>query len=156
MTALSRLEHHYLDASDALEEFVDLVAPAALDGAVVSFTGLARRRGSDGGVVEELRLDWRPGLTERSIQDIAEAAKARFDVGAVQVIHRCGNVLPGDVIVFAAAASPHRREAFLAADYLMDRLKSEAAFWKYERGPKGGRWIEPTEQDRATLARWSA
>ena len=88
-------------------------------------------------------------------QEIAEAALSRFAVNAIRVVHRCGRIRPGETIVFAAASAPHRREAFLAADYLMDRLKSEAAFWKRESGPEGGRWIEPTEQDGADRARWS-
>ena len=155
MTAITRLEHRFLDAADALDDFIETCAARGLDGAVVSFTGLVRGVTSNGPAVQALRLDWRPGLTERSMQDIAEAARARFDVSAVYVVHRCGRMAPGDVIVFVAASSPHRREAFLAADYLMDRLKSEAAFWKHESGPEGGRWIEPTEQDRAALARWS-
>lgn len=155
MAAATRLEHHFLDAADALDDFIQTCAAQGRDGAVVSFTGIARATGKDGSPVTEMRLDWRPRLTERSLQDIAEDALARFDVGAVQVVHRCGRIRPGETIVFAAASSPHRREAFLAADYLMDRLKSQAAFWKHESGPDGGRWIEPTEQDRAALARWS-
>lgn len=155
MTAEARLEHHFIDAADALDDFVRACAEHGSNGAVVSFTGLARAAARDGQTVSELRLDWRPGLTERSMQQIADDAMTRFAVSAVQVIHRCGRITPGETVVFAAASSPHRREAFLAADYLMDRLKSEAAFWKHESGPDGGRWIEPTEQDRAALARWS-
>ena len=52
----------------------------------------------------------------------------------MRVVHRCGEIAPGEPIVFAAAAAPHRRAAFEAADYLMDRLKTEAAFWKREDG----------------------
>ena len=70
------------------------------------------------------------------------------------MVHRCGEISPGETIVFVAAAAPHRREAFAAADYLMDRLKTEAAFWKRETGPAGARWIEPLDEDRAARARW--
>ncbi|MGZ9098428.1 MAG: molybdenum cofactor biosynthesis protein MoaE [Brevundimonas sp.] len=141
----------------------DLSAPAELaaflagrtgDGAVVSFTGLARGVGKDGAVVESLTLDWYPGMTERSMREIAEAAAARFPVGDLVVVHRCGEIRPGETIVFVAAAAAHRRAAFAAADYLMDRLKTEAAFWKRETGPAGVRWIEPVDEDRAALARW--
>lgn len=155
MTATIRLEHHFLDAADALDDFIDVCGAKGCDGAIVSFTGLARSVTANGAAVEELRLDWRPHLTERSLQHIADTALDRFDVSAVHVIHRCGRMAPGDIIVFVAASSPHRREAFLAADYLMDQLKTEAVFWKHESGPDGGRWIEPTEQDRAAIARWS-
>lgn len=127
----------------------------ANDGAVVSFVGLARAAGRDGGPVTALTLDWHPVLTERSMAQIAEDGETRFGVSDLLVVHRCGDVAPGEAIVFVAAAAPHRRDAFLAADYVMDRLKTEAAFWKREHGPDGDCWIEPTDNDRADLARWS-
>ena len=71
------------------------------------------------------------------------------------VVHRCGSVPAGEPIVFVAAAAPHRRVAFLAADYLMDRLKTEAVFWKREDGEHPGRWIEPTDQDHRDRDRWT-
>jgi molybdopterin synthase catalytic subunit len=151
MTLDVRLTATALSAGAELEGFI---AGRTGDGAVVSFTGLARGVGKDGSVIETLRLDWYPGMTERSMQDIAEAAAARFPVTDLIVAHRCGEITPGETIVFVATASPHRRTAFEAADYLMDRLKTEAAFWKRETGPSGTRWIEPVDEDRAALARW--
>lgn len=127
----------------------------ASDGAVVSFVGLARGVARDGGEVTALRLDWHPVMTERSILQIARDGETRFGVSDLLVVHRCGAIAPGEAIVFVAAAAPHRRDAFLAADHVMDRLKTEAAFWKRESGPGGDHWIEPTENDRADLARWS-
>ena len=124
------------------------------DGAVVAFTGLARGQGRDGEPVLALRLDWYPGMTERSMEAIARAAGERFEVSDILVRHRCGEISPGEPIVLVAAASPHRREAFLAADYLMDRLKTEAVFWKREEGEQGSRWIEPTAVDTDDAARW--
>jgi molybdopterin synthase catalytic subunit len=76
-------------------------------------------------------------------------------VSCVHVVHRCGIIRPGEPIVFAAAASRHRRAAFEAADYLMDRLKTEAVFWKREDRSDGSEWIVPTPQDRDDLQRWS-
>ncbi len=124
------------------------------DGAVVAFVGLARDS-AGGGPVTGLHLDHYAGFTERSLETIAADAGARFPVSDIRVIHRYGDVAPGEVIVFVAVAAPHRRAAFEAADYLMDRLKTEAAFWKREDGPDGSRWIEPTDQDREDLRRWS-
>jgi len=140
-----------LSASEELEAFLE---SRKGDGAVVTFTGLARAVGKDGTAVETLTLDWYPGMTERSMRDIAEAAAARFPVSDLVVVHRCGEIVPGETIVFVATAAAHRRAAFAAADYLMDRLKTEAAFWKRETGPSGTRWIEPVDEDRAALARW--
>ena len=124
------------------------------DGAVVAFLGLARDSAAIG-PVSGLFLDHYPGFTERSLETIAAEAADRFDVSDVRVVHRCGEVRPGEAIVFVAVAAPHRRAAFEAADYLMDRLKTEAAFWKREDGPDGSRWSEPTDTDRAARARWS-
>ena len=124
------------------------------DGAVVAFVGLARDS-SRAGPVTGLYLDHYAGFTEQSLEIIAADAGARFPVSDIRVIHRCGDVAPGEAIVFVAVAAPHRRPAFEAADYLMDRLKTEAAFWKREDGPDGSRWIEPTDQDRADRRRWS-
>ncbi len=152
MAATAHLELDHLDAGQELARFI---SGRDGDGAVVSFTGLARASASNGQAVSCLRLDWHPEMTPRSLIELAEAAAARFDVSDVRVVHRAGSITPGEVIVFVAAASPHRRQAFLAADYLMDRLKTEAMFWKHESGPSGARWVEPTEQDRADRARWS-
>jgi molybdopterin synthase catalytic subunit len=122
---------------------------------VVSFTGVARPLTRDGSAVQRIFLDHHPRLTQRSLDDIAGAAAERFAVAAITVAHRIGEVLPGETIVFVAAASLHRRAAFEAADYLMDRLKTDAVFWKREDAVDGSRWIEPTEADRAERARWS-
>ena len=146
-----RLATQTLSAPAELERFL---TGRTGDGAVVTFTGLARGISKDGSTIESLTLDWYPGMTERSMVDIAEAAAARFPVSDLVVVHRCGDIVPGETIVFVAAAAPHRRVAFEAADYLMDRLKTEAAFWKRETGPAGTRWIEPVDEDRAALARW--
>ena len=80
-------------------------------------------------------------LDEASLETIATETMARFDISHVHVVHRCGAVAAGDPIVFAAAASVHRRAAFDAADHLMDRLKTEAVFWKQEVGAAGSAWI---------------
>ncbi len=124
-------------------------------GAVVSFIGLARRRSREGEAVAELVLQSYRGATLRSMQDIAAEALSRFDITRCRVVHRDGTIKPGEAIVFVATASRHRRAAFEAADYLMDRLKTEAVFWKREEGPGGSRWIEPTEGDRADAERWA-
>ena len=152
MPVTSRLQAEPFDAADELRAFS---TGRTLDGAVVSFTGLARGKAHSGEVVETLILDHYPGMTERSIEEIAEAGAARFDVSDILVVHRHGEIAPGEAIVFVATASRHRGEAFACADYLMDRLKTEAAFWKREEGQGATRWIDPTDADRVRLARWS-
>lgn len=120
-------------------------------GGVVSFTGLVRRDGS----VEALELEAYPGFTEPAIDAIIAEARARFSLDDAVVVHRVGRVEPGQPVVFVAAAAAHRRAAFEAADYLMDYLKSRAPFWKKSHEADGARWIEPTPQDAADLARWT-
>jgi molybdopterin synthase catalytic subunit len=120
-------------------------------GAVVSFTGLAR---GGAGSVERLELEAYPGFTDVEIEKIAAAASARFGLQDLLIVHRIGEIAPGEAIVFVAAAARHRREAFEAADHLMDYLKSRAPFWKKEHGADGARWIEPTDRDRSDAERW--
>lgn len=139
---------------DPREELGALLEQAAGDGAAVSFVGIARPVNREGDRIEALVLEHHPTLTARSLEDIANAAARRFDISHVRVVHRCGGVAVGDPIVFAGAASPHRRAAFEAADYLMDRLKTEAVFWKREEGPAGSAWIEPTGTDYRERGRW--
>ena len=120
-------------------------------GAVVSFTGLARASAGD---VQWLELQAYLGFTDVEIEKMADAAKARFGLHDVLIVHRTGQIAPGEPIVFVATAAAHRREAFEAADHLMDYLKSRAPFWKKETGPTGERWIEPTARDHDDAARW--
>jgi molybdopterin synthase catalytic subunit len=145
----------------SLEPFQPAAALAAFEqrvdagcGAVVTFTGLARGKDRGGSAVTTLFLQHHPRLTQRSLDGIAAAAAERFDVAAIDVIHRAGSIAPGEAIVWVAAAAAHRRAAFQAADYLMDRLKTEAMFWKREDGAEGSTWIEPTGQDHLERARW--
>jgi molybdopterin synthase catalytic subunit len=120
-------------------------------GAVVTFTGIAR---ASDGAVERLELEAYPGFTDAEIARMAEAATARFGLQDVLIVHRWGEIAPGEAIVFVATAAAHRRAAFEAADQLMDYLKSRAPFWKKEHGPDGARWIEPTDQDHTDAKRW--
>lgn len=121
-------------------------------GAVASFTGLAR---AEGGETRILELEAYPGFTEAQISAIAETARTRFDLQDLMIVHRIGQIAPGEPIVFVATAAAHRRAAFEACDYLMDYLKSRAPFWKKEHGAGGARWIEPRPQDHEDIARWA-
>jgi molybdopterin synthase catalytic subunit len=151
MSASARLEEHALRPE---QELAELIEQATGNGAVVSFAGIARSGSKGGQVVYRLVLEHHPALTLQSLEDIAVEAAARFDVSHVRVVHRFGDIAAGEPIVFAGAAALHRRAAFDAADYLMDRLKTEAIFWKREIGEAGSSWIEPTEADYADRERW--
>ena len=120
-------------------------------GAVATFTGLAR---AEQGRAAILELEAYPGFTEAEIGKIADQARTRWDLHDIAILHRVGQIAPGDPIVFVATAAGHRRAAFEACDFLMDYLKSRAPFWKKEHGPDGARWVEPSAQDHADRARW--
>jgi molybdopterin synthase catalytic subunit len=151
MSVVALLEPQALDPQ---LELAELTEAARGDGAIVSFIGLARPESGGGNAIDAVVLDHHPTLTRQSLEDIAVACGERFDVSHVRVVHRCGTIPAGEPIVFAGAASIHRRSAFDAADYLMDRLKTEAVFWKREVGDDGATWIEPTEADFADRDRW--
>ncbi len=134
-------------------------------GGLVVFVGKVRdttKSMDDGGdgSVETLRLDAHPTLTLQAMRAFTDEAAARAPIIALSVVHRWGAMSPGEPIVFVGAAAAGRRAAFEAADALMDRLKTEAPFWKMETRRMDGRlvdaWIEPTADDYADAARWRA
>ncbi|MEX0644412.1 MAG: molybdenum cofactor biosynthesis protein MoaE [Parvularculaceae bacterium] len=122
-------------------------------GAIVTFTGQVR---DDGAAVEALSLEHYPGFTESRIEEIAKEADGRWRLDGLLIVHRVGKLSPSEPIVFVAAASGHRRDAFEAVDFVMDYLKSAAPFWKKEISGGKERWIEPRAEDHTDLARWSS
>lgn len=144
------------DRLDATSELLRFSASANGDGAIASFTGVARTENAKGDAVQSLFLDHHPRLTLASMEAIADAACHRFAISRLRIVHRGGDVMPGDAIVFVAASARHRRAAIEAVDYMMDRLKTDAVFWKREDRNGAREWIEPTEADRAARSRWGA
>ncbi len=122
-------------------------------GAVASFVGLVRDTG-DGTGISGMRLEHYPGMTEKSLAGIVEQARGRWAVLDATVIHRVGDLKPGDNIVLVAVASAHRGDAFAACEFIMDYLKTRAPFWKKEETPGGGRWVDARESDDESAARW--
>jgi molybdopterin synthase catalytic subunit len=124
-------------------------------GAVCSFIGTVRDR--NGGVdpeVSSLELEHYPGMTEKSIEAMIDAAHQRFDIFGARVIHRIGLLQPLDQIVLVAVTSAHRGESFKACEFLMDYLKTQAPFWKKEQTPQGAKWVDARVSDDEALARW--
>jgi molybdopterin synthase catalytic subunit len=134
---------------DPAEELATFIVDAG-EGAIASFVGIVR---SEGGV-ETLTLDYYPGFTEAEIARVVDTLIAKHGLSAATVIHRYGTMQPGEPIMFAATAAPHRRAAMLALDELIDRLKTEAPFWKKERRRGSDRWLEASDIDRADTKRW--
>jgi molybdopterin synthase catalytic subunit len=138
----------------------DVAAEAALltrgradIGAVVTFTGICR--GSEAGApVAAMTLEHYPGMAEAEIARHVEEAEARWPLLGITIIHRYGRLLPGDNIVLVVTAASHRSDAFAAAEFLMDYLKTRAPFWKQEERPDGTVWVEARSADDASAGRW--
>lgn len=126
-------------------------------GAVVSFTGHVRDNAyhiSNPVSVTTVHLEHYPGYTQGQIEAIEQQACARWPGIRSLIIHRYGDLSPGEPIVFVAIASPHRATAFEAASFLMDYLKTDAPFWKKEVRADGSHWIEPKESDKQARQSW--
>jgi molybdopterin synthase catalytic subunit len=128
-------------------------------GAIVTFTGIVRGEAKGpagvGKPIRSMTLEHYAGMTEAELTRIEAEANARWPLQGTTVIHRIGELLPGDVIVLVIAASPHRHAAFEAAAFLMDYLKTRAPFWKKETSMDGiGQWVDARDADDAAIARW--
>ncbi|WP_084581993.1 molybdenum cofactor biosynthesis protein MoaE [Sphingomonas azotifigens] len=119
-------------------------------GGVATFTGVVR---TDDGV-EALELEHYPGMTEAALCALAEAAIDRWHLLGVTIVHRVGKMVAGERIVFVGTAAAHRREALEACAYLIDRLKTDAPFWKREWLADGTRWVEPRGTDAEAASHW--
>ena len=143
------------DPIDPASLLAAFIAEAAGAGAIASFTGLVRDA-HDGQPVEALWLDHYERITEQVIAEIGDTTRARFALTALVIVHRVGAAAAGQPIVFVAAAAPHRRAAFDAVDFIMDRLKTDAPLWKRETRSDGDHWIEARPDDHRDRARWEA
>ena len=121
-------------------------------GAIVTFTGIVRDLPGD--PLQAMEIEHYPGMTEAALTEIAQTAIERWTLGDVLVIHRYGRLVPGEMIMMVATASKHRKDAFEAAEYLMDYLKSRAPFWKREITDTGESWVASKAEDEDALTRW--
>jgi molybdopterin synthase catalytic subunit len=120
-------------------------------GALVTFSGFMRGEG-----VSAMHLEHYPGMTERSMEETLHSAARRWPLLHAQVVHRVGELRPGDPIVWVAVASRHRAASFSACEFIMDYLKIAAPLWKRERDLAGNwHWVEARGRDRERAARWS-
>ena len=131
-----------------------LIAQGRADvGAVVTFTGICRG-GEGADAISAMTLEHYPGMAEQEIARHVEEAEQRWALKGVTVIHRHGRMVPGDNIVLVVTASSHRGDAFAAAEFLMDFLKTRAPFWKREERADEKSWVAAKDQDDAAAERW--
>ncbi len=140
---------------DAGDEIRRLHAGSQRAGAIATFVGLVRDINEDDSV-SGLFLEHYPGMTEKSIKEIADEADSRWPLQRVTVIHRVGQLAPGDQIVFVGTASEHRQAAFESCEFIMDYLKTRAPFWKKETRTDGDRWLTTRESDFSAAAQWQS
>ncbi len=126
-------------------------------GAIVTFVGKVRdfnQQDNKQHNVGAMTLEHYPGMTEKSLEKIVEQAKARWPIGEPIIIHRVGELTPGDQIVYIGVASAHRKAAFEACEFLIDYLKIKAPFWKKEQTENGLQWVDARETDTAAATCW--
>jgi len=137
-----------IDTSAGLSPLNDLGA-----GAIASFTGIARE---DGDVIA-IELEHYPVMTQSSLESIADEAIRRWSLLGCSIIHRVGKVFVGEHIVVVAAAAAHRAAALDACAYLIDRLKTDAPFWKKEHRKDGSAtWVEAKMSDDVRAQKWQS
>lgn len=130
-----------------------LIGPRKDIGAVVTFTGLVRDR-SEARNLLALELEHYPAMTEKALREIGEQALERWDIDDLAIVHRVGRLAVGEDIVAVVVISAHRRDAFEAAEFLMDFLKTRAPFWKKEITTDGETWVEARSSDDEAAERW--
>ena len=133
------------DDFDLSTEVID-ISMNTRTGAVASFVGVVRD--------VPMTLEHYPGMTENAIKKIVEEARTRWQVLDYAVIHRYGDLQPGDQIVLVAIASSHRADAFAACQFIMDYLKTQAPFWKNDDHQDCARWVNALEAVDEAAARW--
>jgi molybdopterin synthase catalytic subunit len=140
------------DAFDIGVELAEFSATGPEVGALVSFTGLVR---DISGGLQFMQIEHYPAMTQPAIERIEAEAVARWSLSRCLVIHRFGQLAPGEQIMMVATAAPHRVAAFEAAEFLMDYLKSRAPFWKKEITRSGAQWVAAKDEDEDALERWT-
>lgn len=143
-----RVQSETFDPGAELNAFTAVVDGA---GAVVSFTGVVR---DVSGGLTAMEIEHYPGMTQSALAKIVDEATARWDLAGALVIHRYGVLTASENIMMVATASRHRVDAFQAAEFLMDYLKSRAPFWKKELTRQGEAWVAARDEDEDALKRW--
>ncbi len=151
MTATIRLQREPFDTAS---ETAMLTRGRTDIGAVVTFTGICR--GDEAGrALVAMTLEHYPDMAEAEIARHVETAQQRWPLLGVTVIHRHGRLTPGEEIVLVVTAASHRHDAFTAAEFLMDYLKTRAPFWKQVEYADGANWVEAKTSDDALADRWT-
>lgn len=140
-------------AFNFFKEYEALRFNSLTSGAIVTFSGLVRDF-NVGNTVSALSLEHYASMTEKILADLIAEARQFWRIDKVRIIHRVGELLPADQIVFIGVSSEHRSEAFASCEFLMAMLKTQAPFWKKEQNPEGARWVSPRLSDQLAAQEW--
>ena len=124
-----------------IEQFQENMQQVGKFGATASFIGTMRDF-NEGQQVDSMTLEYYPGMTDKHLEEICQAAHEKWDLIDSLLIHRVGEINIGDPIVLVSVWSVHRKDAFEACRFIMEDLKSRAPFWKQESTAEGKRWVE--------------
>ena len=150
---LVKVQKDQIAVGSLIEKLMDLSEREGEVGAITTFIGRVRGK-EETRQVNELFLEHYPTMTEKKIMEIVCNAFKKFSINGCIVIHRIGKLVPGELIVFVGVTSRHRKDAFEACSYVMDFLKTDAPFWKKEKGSKGEKWINSRDTDYLARDRW--
>jgi molybdopterin synthase catalytic subunit len=146
-----RVQDTAFDAAAELRKFRDA---QRLSGATAMFIGTVREM-TEGARIDNMTLEHYPGMTEKALAEIEAEALKRWPIDASLIIHRYGQLSPGDDIVLVITASAHRQAAFAACEFLMDWLKTKAPFWKLESSAGETHWVDAKDNDDQAARRWN-
>lgn len=133
-----RIQAGDFDVSSELERVK--AASKTIGGAVV-FVGIVRDLSRDQ-EVKKLHFEYYPGMAEEKLEGLRQEAMETFGLTELLLVHRYGELLPGENIVLIVAAAEHRKEAFAAASWCMAELKERVPVWKKEYTASGEVWVE--------------
>ena len=135
-------------------EYKALTEHNSEDGAVVMFVGRVRDFNQNQ-TVSHLTLEHYPAMTSKVLAEISQQARQDWDINRIRIIHRIGKLELSDQIVFVGVTSSHREDAFQAAQFLMDHLKTKAPFWKKETTGSGEKnWLGANDKDTMAANKW--
>ena len=123
-------------------------------GGISTFIGIVR--GGNNNSLNSMTLEHYSGMTEKMLNEIDNEAKERWDLIETKIIHRYGELFPGDQIVLVITASEHRKNAIESCQFLIDWLKTKAPFWKLEDSTKGKNWVEEKQSDLDAASKWKS
>ena len=150
---LVKVQKEKIAVGNLIERLMDLSEREGEVGAITTFIGRVRGK-EETRQVNELFLEHYPTMTEKKIMEIVCNASKKFSINGCIVIHRVGKLVPGELIVFVGVTSRHRKDAFDTCSYVMDFLKTEAPFWKKEKGSTGEKWINSRDTDYLARDKW--